>query len=285
MFHYVLCSNCNCLQIEEIPYDMSRYYPNQYYSYRPGSMFLRLYEAIVALPAKNPNGLTHRAMNHFMLDDASVASVTRLGLSKKARILDVGSGTGSLLRKIRSLGFTNLIGIDPFIPEEMNGPIAIKKAEITQLDAGFFDLIVFNHSFEHLRDPLRSLLESKQRLRKHGVILIRTPVVSWAFHKFGVNWFQIDAPRHFCVFSQQGIQLVTEMAGLKLNETRYDSDESQILWSERYASDLSMVDAPEKPLKVLAAKLLLRRRYRLIRFAHKLNELRIGDQAAFYISA
>jgi len=285
VFRYVLCSNCNCLQIEEIPYDMSRYYPKRYYSYQSSSLFFPLYEAAVALPAKNPVGLIYKAMNHFMLADASVTSVARLGLSKNARILDVGSGTGSFLRKIRFLGFTRLLGIDPFMPMEVNSPVVIRRIEIGQLDAGLFDLIVFNHSFEHLRDPLHDLLEAKRRLQKKGIIIVRTPVVSWAFRKFGVSWFQIDAPRHFLVFSQYGFRLLVEKAGLKLDAIRYDSDESQIVWSERYANNVSMTDAPEKPLNVLAARLLSRKRHELIRVAHKLNELKMGDQAAFYISA
>jgi len=34
-FEYFECSNCKCIQIIEIPEDMNRYYPENYYSYQP----------------------------------------------------------------------------------------------------------------------------------------------------------------------------------------------------------------------------------------------------------
>jgi hypothetical protein len=32
-FEYFECSKCGCLQIEEVPLDLSKYYPDNYYSY------------------------------------------------------------------------------------------------------------------------------------------------------------------------------------------------------------------------------------------------------------
>src|SRR5687767_9724261 len=34
-FNYFKCARCGCLQIEDIPPDLSRFYPSYYYSYRP----------------------------------------------------------------------------------------------------------------------------------------------------------------------------------------------------------------------------------------------------------
>ena len=35
VFNYVECRNCHCLQIEEIPSDLERYYGPGYYSFQP----------------------------------------------------------------------------------------------------------------------------------------------------------------------------------------------------------------------------------------------------------
>jgi hypothetical protein len=43
-FDYFQCQNCACLQIEEIPPDLGKYYPDDYYSYRrnPAKAFVGL---------------------------------------------------------------------------------------------------------------------------------------------------------------------------------------------------------------------------------------------------
>lgn len=33
-FDYFQCATCNCLQISEIPCEISKYYPDNYYSFR-----------------------------------------------------------------------------------------------------------------------------------------------------------------------------------------------------------------------------------------------------------
>lgn len=56
---------------------------------------------------------------------------------------------------------------------------------------------MFHHSFEHIADPFETLC-SVRRLLSSGTCLIRIPIVdSWAWENYGVNWIQIDAPRHF----------------------------------------------------------------------------------------
>src|SRR5438270_8108508 len=39
-FEYFQCVQCGCLQIREVPQDLSKYYPQNYYSYRPASATL-----------------------------------------------------------------------------------------------------------------------------------------------------------------------------------------------------------------------------------------------------
>jgi hypothetical protein len=96
---------------------------------------------------------------------------------------------------------SNVLGIDPFLAEDIryhNGLQILKKA-IAEL-ANEWDLIMFHHAFEHVPDPFETLQAASRLLSRHGVCLMRTPrVSSQAWERYGVNWVQIDAPRHFFI--------------------------------------------------------------------------------------
>src|SRR5262245_25149889 len=67
------------------------------------------------------------------------------GLSRDARILDVGCGTGAWLARLRSRGFSNLYGIDADIGQVACAGATIARADLNHPDqwpvAGRFDLI------------------------------------------------------------------------------------------------------------------------------------------------
>ena len=52
LFFYFQCSLCNCLQIKEIPENMSKYYPENYYSYSTEKSGNRLKNHIIKLRDK-----------------------------------------------------------------------------------------------------------------------------------------------------------------------------------------------------------------------------------------
>jgi SAM-dependent methyltransferase len=80
-------------------------------------------------------------------------------LSKNDKILDVGCGAGRLLFSLKENGFDKVLGIDPFLEDNIHYPngLSILKKTIHELEDSGFHLIMLNDSFEHVSDPLETL--------------------------------------------------------------------------------------------------------------------------------
>jgi SAM-dependent methyltransferase len=141
---------------------------------------------------------------------------------------------------------------------------------------------MFHHSFEHVPDPARTLAEAVARLAPGGTCLLRMPVASsWACEHYGVRWVGLDAPRHLCVFTVEGVRRLAARESLDIREVVYDSTELQFWGSERYERGQPLLDAAggtAKPLDLTPA-----RRRELRRRAAALNASEQGDEAAFYL--
>lgn len=283
-FTYLECAECGCLQLIDVPPDMARYYPENYYSYAKGNSlgaFVRGQRAAYARNGLNPIGAL---MSYLYGPDRALESIARLPLAKDASILDVGCGSGGLLLNLRRLGFTNLTGTDPFLPadQEPNG-IRLLKGEVFAV-RGEFDVVMLHHAFEHMSEPGSVLEQVSRILRPDGVVILRTPVSdSDAWQDFGVNWHQLDAPRHLIVHSVKSLSILAAAAGLAISEVVYDSTLLQFIVSEEYQRGISQADQrsythnPFRSIFSLSQIRSFRER------AHRLNETKRGDSACFYL--
>ncbi len=262
MFTYAECYACSCLQlISQVP-DVSSYYPPEYYSYQ-----------------------TH-APGAFGLSDERFRAALAFyfagyGLTRDSRILDVGSGSGSLLTALAQAGFRKSLGIDPYIDRDfkLNSGPRIEKARISDLDSEW-DVILFNHSFEHLRDPLETLVTVSRLLSGSGVCLIRMPMFpSHAWEHYGVDWVQLDAPRHLFIHSAESLSRLAAAAGLIHIETRYDSTSVQFWGSELFRKGIPLTGLGCSPRSLFSEQELSA----FERCAKTLNASRRGDQAACYL--
>ncbi|NEQ49267.1 MAG: class I SAM-dependent methyltransferase [Leptolyngbya sp. SIO3F4] len=260
LFKYFQCSQCNCLQIESFPKNIGKYYSKEYYSYKridQASLLKRTIRNLrhdYILFQKNLIGkfiLSKKVKNYALESLALLPS-----LNKKTRILDVGCGSGELLYFLQELGFSHLLGIDPFNEENIkygNGLI-IQKESLKNIQDKW-DLIMFHHSFEHLSNPFEVLLKTFYLLEKPGFCIIRIPTVSsLAWKQYNVDWVQLDAPRHFFLHSVKSIELLANKSGFKVLNIVYDSTSFQFWGSEQYKNDIPLNDErslnknPEKSL-------------------------------------
>jgi 2-polyprenyl-3-methyl-5-hydroxy-6-metoxy-1,4-benzoquinol methylase len=302
-FRYFQCCSCGCLQIAEVPSDLSRYYPPEYYSFAPleeAFDFGRNWGRRKLARMRNEaaffgRGMVGRLINKLRPMSPGVAQqaneligLRRLGkryISPKTRILDVGCGQGAALWFLRHLGFQRLCGVDPFIPKDLtdsNG-VRILKKSIHDLDETF-DIVTFHHSFEHMADPLAVLRSVHRILSADGQCLIRIPVAnSYAWERYGVHWVQLDAPRHLFIHSVKSMETLAAQAGLRVAEVAWDSTEFQFWGSEQYLRDIplradaSYATRPEK--SIFSARQIAEFRTQ----ATELNTLGRGDQAAFFL--
>lgn len=283
-FAYFQCAECECLQIETIPINLADYYPEGYngFSGPRDRLFVGLKGAF--RKARYEASLfPNKGLNRFLKPVLSADQYQLLGqlnLTKTTRILDVGCGTGAYLYPLYELGMTNVHGIDPFAgPIEYPNGYRVEKTFVQEMD-GQWDIILFNHSFEHIPNPLESLEAVTRLLAPGGVCIIRIPTVSsFAWHHYRENWFQLDAPRHLFLHSIKSMTLLGEQAGLPLSDIIYDSDRAQFIISEKYKKDIAMYEPLPEPQSFLGRKW---RRWAYQRHAKDLNRDKQGDQAAFY---
>ncbi|MBI5132496.1 MAG: class I SAM-dependent methyltransferase [Rhodopseudomonas palustris] len=109
------------------------------------------------------------------------AEIDRLGLSRQAAILDVGTGTGANLRLLGRLGYTNVAGIDPspdairFCAEKGLGNVTQGSACAIPFPDATFDLVMATDVIEHIDDDALALREAARVLRPSGILLLTVP--------------------------------------------------------------------------------------------------------------
>jgi len=273
-FVYFKCSVCGCLQITEPPGNLEKYYPaDKYYSYHlqftKGNKFTNIARRLFAqvyqkgfIPSRFP-----------FLENSRLVFLKNV--RRTSAILDVGCGNGELLQKMQLWGFKNLTGIDPFIESDVSYLPGIKLYKQQIYDhKGEYDLVMMHHSFEHMDKPADVLKECYRLLAPDGRLLIRIPVSDcFAYRKYGVNWFQIDAPRHFFLHTTKSISILADAAGFNIEKIEYDSLSKQFIASEEYSrrseSGLDDFRVSAKTKKIFQKQTKL------------LNILHDGDQAGF----
>jgi len=256
-FEYFQCKSCACLQITDVPEDLGKFYPNNYYSLniqptnRPSplqALFLKqrfrsiLFDRGYKLSKLLSNFIktpTFQVNSGLLvaefLNKANVANFY-------AHFLDVGCGQWSnWLDSLHRMGFRNLFGVDPFIEADTNhNDIPIFKRQIDEMK-GRFNLISFHHSLEHIPDQEAALAAAHNLLSEDGVVLVRIPIVSsYAWQHYGINWVEMDPPRHLYLHSRESIKLLGEKVGLTLYDTICDSLNLEFYGSEQYLRDIPL---------------------------------------------
>jgi SAM-dependent methyltransferase len=284
-FAYLECGECGCLQLLEVPKDMARYYPNDYYSFQKHGVLMTALRRRWSAYAFGAKSLFGWLFSQIYFENRAMMAVRHLGNSPKSRILDVGCGAGHLLLDLKHLGFQNLSGADAFIEHDLNyvgGPVIYKK----HLDemSGVYDLIMLHHSFEHMDAPLQNLRSITRLLATDGTVIIRIPIASSdGWRRFGVNWVQLDAPRHFFLHTYRSIEFLCNQAGLFVSEVIQESDDGTFWASEAYERNIPMNDRRFPNRTVLKRLLGWRQTQRYRALAREINQRREADLVCFYL--
>jgi ubiquinone/menaquinone biosynthesis C-methylase UbiE len=119
------------------------------------------------------------------LDDTFVRAVTALRLPRRARVLDVGTGTGAIpVRLAQARPGLRITGVDLSAPmlsrarrraREAGTPMVFRRANARRLPFGprCFDLILSNSLLHHVPDPVPVLDEMARVLRSDGTLYVR----------------------------------------------------------------------------------------------------------------
>ena len=165
-----------------------------------------------------------------------------------ANILDVGCGDAARwLRNLSDLGFKRLWGVDPHIKTTRNeNGVQLVKSNLTEFANGRdgqFELVSFHHSLEHIPDQSEVLKAAARLLKPKGSCVVRIPALPCsAWNLYGIDWVELDAPRHLYIHSHNSLQFLAERSGLKLRTITFDTSSFEFFGSEQYRRDIPLTD-------------------------------------------
>jgi SAM-dependent methyltransferase len=239
-FAYFECGACGCLQIEELPINLQKYYPEDYYSLKVPGLLKRLRGdtktwGMAALQRVSGGRIGRGNRPNFVPDT----------LPSSTSVLEIGCGRGYLVADVFRGGFSRSHGIDPFMAKksERTAPFRLERASADNLVARNerYGFVYMSHSLEHMPDQQAALASVRQLLTDDGICCLRIPWVSSdAWEQYRENWVQLDAPRHFYLHSKQSLEHLVSAAGLRINKLWCDSDAFQFWGSEQYQRDIPL---------------------------------------------
>lgn len=273
LFKYAECQSCCSLALTEVPQDLAAYYPASYYSLQP------LVES-----SFGKNLLKKIRYDIFRVSGKDKIKpvygdwFSRIRPPKSAKIADIGCGNGQLLYELYAAGFSYLRGFDPFMEKEQHfgKKLVLSKKDVFEIQEKF-DLIMMHHALEHMESPKKILEQCSKLLNPKGWLLIRLPVADakvWTDE--GVNWVQLDPPRHLHIPSTKGLKQLGTDSGLACKEVVFDSSTFQF-WGTELVKN-------KKPLHgVIPEEAFSRQDLAMWRKKALLyNKKSVGDQACFY---
>jgi SAM-dependent methyltransferase len=213
LYTYLRCPKCTAVFLDAPPTDRLReIYPPNYYSYT---------EHDEGLP------LTERAKE--WLNGRMLRSLLSQIPGERLRVLDVGGGSGWSLTQARRVcprvAETHEVDMDPAaraLAERAGHVYHQTPVEHFESDLQF-DLIIMLSVIEHVPDPGRVLAKMRDRLSPEGVLLIKTPNTDTLDCRIFRRryWAGLHCPRHFVLFTKQGLTDLAQRHGLRVRTCRY----------------------------------------------------------------
>lgn len=224
------CDECGLRRLDPRPSDaaLSIFYADDYYSYvgrrrSPLKQYVwdRLRDEHSGVrPA--PVGLRRlaRAAARWQFD-------TNIDLSdqRRPRVIDVGCGYGDLLMFLQSRG-CSVLGIEldgraAVAGRELGIPIEPRPLAELALEPGSVDIVIMQHSLEHIADPSETVAEIARVVRPGGQLHISVPSGAAAGLRLERDrWGALSYPLHFWFFTPESLSRLLLEHGFDVTESR-----------------------------------------------------------------
>jgi SAM-dependent methyltransferase len=200
-FSYWRCEQCGTYALSDVPSDLSRYYPPEYYG--P--------EDRAALESHSRSAIEQGKLDLIRSQAPS------------GKLVEIGPGGGEFALAARNAGFgVTAIEMDRGACDRLQrlvGVSAIQSDEPEKVLADLppVDVIVLWHVLEHLRHPVTMLESAATNLRPGGVLAVAVPnPESLQFRLLRGRWAHVDAPRHLFLAPLKAVRAQLEPQGLEL---------------------------------------------------------------------
>jgi len=178
VFRYDRCERCATIFLVNVPADLGRFYPSEYY----------------VLPSPEQLEATRAAERH---------KLAFVGLRGHGRLVEIGPGVGGFAYTARRAGYdVTAVEMDARAAEHVR---TVAGVDVVQSDEPHSALdalppsraIALWHVMEHLPDPWACLEAAARNLEPGGTLVIAMPNPdSLQLRLLGGRWAHIDAPRH-----------------------------------------------------------------------------------------
>ena len=148
--------------------------------------------------------------------------------SKAGKVLEIGSSTGVMLSLFQKLGW-EVLGIEVSLAsarksQEKGIVTIIDYFEKVRLPNQSFDLVILNHTLEHLISPIEVLQKVNKLLKKDGLLLIDVPNFGSLSAKiWGGNWPYLLPQEHLWHFTDKALKKMLPKLRFKILRLSYPS--------------------------------------------------------------
>ncbi|QSG08234.1 SAM-dependent methyltransferase [Halapricum desulfuricans] len=174
-------------------------------------------------------------------------------IAESGTVLDVGCGSGELLADLDELGY-DVTGCDVSsdaarVAADRGYDIDIGRLPDCSYPDDAFDVVCFEHSFEHVADPIGYRQEVHRILRPNGSVVIEVPnPASIAARVFGEYWCEREVPRHVFNWPPEALQSFFEAGGFRTDEIEHSGSPRALRNSLRYWLADRGIDTPRVDL-------------------------------------
>jgi SAM-dependent methyltransferase len=200
LFRYRRCQVCGVYSLINVPADLGRFYPSEYYE----------------LPdAARVDALVPAEMHKLEL--------IRRFADPPGRLVEVGPGSGVFAYAARRADFdVTAIEMDERTCAHLRDTIGIQAVQSARPEASLTELppsraIALWHVVEHVPEPWALLDAAAANLEPGGALALATPNPdSLQFRLLRARWAHVDAPRHLFLLPLDAVRARAEAAGLRL---------------------------------------------------------------------
>jgi 2-polyprenyl-3-methyl-5-hydroxy-6-metoxy-1,4-benzoquinol methylase len=178
-FEYRRCETCRTLFLENVPEDLGRWYPDDYYAFPSVAQLDEI--------GRDETYKIEAVLPH----------------ARRGRLVEIGPGFGVFARRAALAGFEVCgLEMDGGCCEHLHNVVGVEAVQTAAPHEALqgqppSDVIALWHALEHLPDPGALLEAAARNLRPGGIFVAALPnPAAWQFRVFGRRWPHVDAPRH-----------------------------------------------------------------------------------------
>jgi SAM-dependent methyltransferase len=209
-FDYRRCRGCGSYFLVNVPGDLGRYYPDDYYQ-------------LPTLPELDRLARSHTGKLEVLEPYAT-----------RGRLVDVGAAYGIFARAARNAGFdVTAIEMDARCCDYLDRVVGVHAVHSDLPEQALAQLepvgaITLWHVLEHLPRPFDVIEAAAARLESGGALVVATPnPASLQFRMLGARWAHVDAPRHLFLIPLDALHKRVGDLGLELAFATTDDAEAR----------------------------------------------------------